>query len=162
MVSLHKYFHQFLTSPHPHREGNVCPFMSKILLNNQMQLVEYSHADNSKSLVDLVRLSIENFINQNDCIVLVGAFNASFDLEEAKRIADGFRKFVANKGYMIGAFGPTDRTPSLHSDKFFPFRTPRIILVVRIMVPHDKQFFDKAGFFMRRAMYSGYKKRYPN
>jgi len=160
MKEVGAYLGEFLNSPHPHRSGKVCPFMQKVLDENQLLHLEVSGKD--KSVVKTVKDFFDDFLTASNKTVLVVTFSHDYSLSFAKKVARKLRLRTSFEGYMIGAFGPDEMTPSLHDQNFFPFRPDCVMLVIRTMVPHDSQFFNQAGFIAGTAMKVGYSKKYPN
>jgi hypothetical protein len=141
------YIDKFLCSPHPHRKGAVCPFVKPALNKNNIHLTYYPNPEALKNLSqskDFLEGVLNHYVNNiqkdNHFGAVVVLFPADFDSELLCDIQLFIKEVYVNKYTMIGALFPKSDAPSLHSNDYFPLRTPIPTLVIRDLVPTDLQF----------------------
>ena len=137
------YLTKFLNSPHPHRSGRVCPMAlgalngDRILLTAPMQEVE-----SEDKVVAFVKAAVKciDWKQWSVPTALIFLFPDDFAIETLVRIQGRVKIYCVKQHVMAGALFPANNALSLHSNDFYPLRTPVPTLVVRDMVPMDLMF----------------------
>lgn len=138
---VYEYVSKFLTSPHPSREGSVCPFIHKSLSSKTTYFREVDEV--SEEEIDKVinqALTFHKEINSNK----IGSVILLFPLEtKVQKVNDTQRRnkvAAVDMGLMIGSLHPENNSQSIHNENFFPLRSPSPIIVIRDMVYTDLNF----------------------
>lgn len=142
------YLENFLTAPHPHRNGVMCPFMPKALAENNIYFTYFDSKDSDQQLLSLIRSSVgfykARFNSAFGAVIIL--FEDDFDIVRLLRIHIEAKTNCINNELMIGALYKDSQAPSLHSEDYFPLRTPSPILVLRDLTAQDLQFLTPGHY----------------
>lgn len=142
------YLRDFLTAPHPHRNGVMCPFMPKALAENNVYLTYFESRHSDQQLFELIRSCITFYKARGNrsfgAVVIL--FEADFDIVRLLRIHIAAKPDCIKDELMIGALYKDSQAPSLHSHHYFPLRTPTPTLVLRDLTAQDLQFLTPGHY----------------
>jgi len=138
------YLAKFLTAPHPFRKGAMCPFMPKALSCNDIHLTYFDGDWRDQDLQDLIRACVAFYKTRpaNSFGAVIILFESNFEVLRLLRAHIGAKPNCIENGLMLGALYEDSPAPSLHSENYFPLRTPVPILVLRDLTVQDLQFLN--------------------
>ncbi len=136
------YLLNFLTAPHPYRSGVICPFMPRALAGKNIYFTYFESKNIDKELQQLITHCINFYkANRQDSFgAMIILFEAEFDVLRLLQAHIKAKSSCISNGLMLGALYKGSQAPSLHSDQYFPLRTPTPIFVMRDLTAHDLQF----------------------
>lgn len=136
------YLFQFLTKPHPYRSGVMCPFMPKALTGENIYFTYFESSNTDKQLQQLIKRCIYFYkTNRQDFFgAMIILFDTQFDILRLLQSHIKAKTDCIKNELMLGALYKESQAPSLHSDQYFPLRTPTPIFVMRDLTAHDLQF----------------------
>lgn len=142
-----EYVNKFLVDQHPFRKGHVCPFVKSSLSMDGL-IFSFVRQTHKKDLVKEIILIIQEYIDfksnfsdsQSGMVIL---FPPDFSEETLVDLQLHFKGYCIKRKIMMGALYPNSTAPSLHSEDYFPLRTPTPTLVLRDLVPMDIQFLTQ-------------------
>lgn len=142
------YLVNFLTAPHPFRNGVMCPFMPKALTAKNIYFTYFDSEETDRQLQSLIS-SCTGFYNarlEKPFGAVIILFEADFDVLRLLRAHIDAKAHCINKELMIGALYKDSQAPSLHSVDYFPLRTPIPTLVIRDLTAQDLQFLNPGHY----------------
>lgn len=136
------YLLEFLNAPHPYRSGVMCPFMPRALAGKNIYFTYFDSNKTDKELQQLIRLCIDFYKVNRHCAfgAIIILFEAEFEIIRLLKAHIKAKSTCISNEIMPGALYKESQAPSLHSDKYFPLRTPTPIFVMRDLTIHDLQF----------------------
>ncbi len=137
------YVTEFLTAKHPYRNGVMCPFVPQALKNKTIYFTYFDNHDISGSAV-LLDSCIELFKQMvgDDHGAIIILFRPDFAVADLLAIhIDNKIKCIKNF-IMLGALYKNSSASSLHSEYYFPLRTPTPSLVLRDITSSDLAFLE--------------------
>ncbi|WP_460121000.1 DUF6875 domain-containing protein [Pseudomonas sp. S2_C03] len=142
------YLRIFLTAPHPHRKGVMCPFMPKALTDNNIHLTYFETHNSDGQLLELIRSCVAFYKQRSNpsfgaVIILL---EREFDIARLLRIHVSAKPDCIREELMIGALYKDSQAPSLHANNYFPLRTPSPTLVIRDLTAQDLQFLTPGHY----------------
>lgn len=153
------YLTKFLTSKHPGRAGDVCPFMKKTLdnqsvyvaiceTNDAIEIDEYILEAYKKIKLLFKNRALDSKSKVNISLSIL--FREDISLSRLEESAQKIRQIIMESGLMIASLGGSINLPSLHHEDFFPFRCPQNIVVIRNMIPRDVEHIANDGSVSRK------------
>lgn len=138
------YLKKFLTAPHPFRKGVMCPFMPKALASNDVHFTYFDSKCKDQELQNLIRFCVEFYKSRHDTSfgAIIILFESEFDILRLLRAHIDAKANCIENGVMLGALYKDSPASSLHSEEYFPLRTPTPILVLRDLTVQDLQFLN--------------------
>ncbi|SMP35095.1 DUF6875 domain-containing protein [Shimia sagamensis] len=141
------YVNEFLVDQHPYRKGHVCPFVKSSLIIEGV-VFSFVEATDGTELKNQVKQRIQEYLDfksdfqetQSSMVIL---FPASFSERTLVKLQLSLKAYCIKREIMIGALYPNSTAPSLHSEDYFPLRTPTPTLVLRDLVPMDILFLTQ-------------------
>ncbi len=150
--ALHSYVTQFLTDKHPHRTGNVCPFVPLALKHDAIQFV-LPEVSEQASPRTLIRTTLDKFLlwrkmhaHIRGAMIIVFPRNFSVDVLRKAQQRELMR--CIRHHCMSGVLYEDNNAPSLHSSEWYPLRTPVPIIVIRDLVVTDIVFVGKTPAYL--------------
>jgi len=136
------YIQNFLTSPHPYRSGAMCPFMPRALAERNIYFTYFETEKTDQELQQLIKFCSDFYKNNrnNSFGAVIILFNEEFDLNRLLRAHIKAKITCIDNELMIGALYKESQASSLHSQDYFPLRTPTPVLVIRDLTTQDLQF----------------------
>lgn len=150
------YITNFLTSPHPYRHGKVCPFVPKAIKQDKIYFTYYQ-GSTTVAPDQLIQYCVDKLTDeQTDNTIFPQAaiilFPQNFNIRTLLKIHIDNKLNCVKKYIMLGALYRESMAPSLHSEVFFPLRTPTPTLVLRPMVPMDLLFLDPKHYSIEERL----------
>lgn len=148
------YVTKFLTSQHPYRKGVMCPFMPKAIKED---LVYFTYLDSEEfsECNAIINSSIDFFRNQigenNGSIIII--LKETMPIERILNAHIKNKKKCIKNSIMLGVLYENNSATSLHSDKYFPLRTPSPTLVLRNLTSSDLMFLDPTHYSRLERIY---------
>lgn len=140
------YVTEFLTAPHPHRPGSVCPFVPPAIKNHHIYFTALTEYHRSNGLDEFFIACMSFFKTtlqkQSWFGALMIILPPTMKPAEIIRLHQKYKELFVREQQMLGMTYPENSAPSLHSSAFFPFRTPVPTMVVRNMMVSDLKFLD--------------------
>ncbi|MBU3121388.1 hypothetical protein KPE71_14115 [Acinetobacter soli] len=131
------YVLNFLTSKHPYRKGVMCPFMPKAIETGNV-FFSYFQGDES-----IITDCIEFFKKDDDTArTIIILFDTDYPIDNLLRIHINNKVKCVKNNIMLGALFEHSDAASLHSNEYFPLRTPNPVLVLRNVTPSDLIFLN--------------------
>lgn len=147
------YLTDFLTAQHPHRNGVMCPFMPKALGSKNVHFTYFKSSDTDLQLQELIAACVDYYKNREDSTygALVILLEDNFDMHRLLRAHIDAKHNCIKNELMLGALYKDSQAPSLHSQEYYPLRTPTPILVLRDLTAQDLQFLspDHYGIYSK-------------
>lgn len=136
------YLLKLLTAPHPYRSGVMCPFMPGALAKRNIYFTYFDSKNTDKELQQLISFCIDFYkANRQGAFgAMIILFEGEFEVLRLLQAHIKAKSSCIRNELMLGALYKESQAPSLHSDKYFPLRTPTPILVMRDLTAHDLQF----------------------
>lgn len=161
LTSLEKnmpYLTQFLVDKHPYRKGAVCPFMPGALHHKQVFVAGYDPEEQGYTdtlLDDFVKRCIaacqaRKAPKRKAAVVMV--FPDTVTVPVLLRCHVRLKAYCVSQQMMIGVLWRDSPAASLHSQQFFPLRTPTPIIVVRDLSVKDLIFLDPQFYSVRTRL----------
>ncbi|MCI5227024.1 MAG: hypothetical protein D3918_10305 [Candidatus Electrothrix sp. AX2] len=150
------YIEKFLCAQHPYRKGPVCPFIPSVRKNN---MVFFSYIENNidiENQIHCVKRCVELLLDEKKkglfgtVIILL---HENFEIERLLDIQHSSKRYCVERKLMLGALYPTSNAMSLHSNNFFPLRTPTPTLVIRDMVQSDLMFLNQRKYNINEKIF---------
>lgn len=141
------YINEFLVDQHPYRKGHVCPFVKSSLVMEGVVFSFVEATDGTKpknQIKHRVRDYLEfksHFQDTQSSMVIL--FPPNFSERTLVGLQLSLKSYCIKRKIMIGALYPNSTAPSLHSEDYFPLRTPTPTLVLRDLVPMDILFLTQ-------------------
>lgn len=150
------WIREFIAKPHPQlgRAGSVCPFLPRALKEDSVMFQTINANDlDSHQLDELVMQYSSLFLlmeptkgaaRLNKTIVLI--FDGIKEADAAEVIESTHQRlkpFFVERGLMLGEFHKTHQAAGVRNPNFRPLQSPLPLLVIRYMVPSDKEFLDR-------------------
>jgi len=144
-----EYLETFLCSPHPHRNGAVCPFMQTALRKNVVQVVAYEdisrEGDEINTLTSFIRKHRHDILADGYAAIVI-VMSAQISISMLTRIHRTLHKHSLNEGLLLGMFHPESNVISLHNDDYYPNRSGLPLLALRNISSPDLEIaIKKAG-----------------
>ncbi|WP_332261738.1 DUF6875 domain-containing protein [Pseudomonas putida] len=137
------YITEFLTSKHPHRNGIMCPFVPKAISEGTIYFT-FPPSTEYKAINILVGECISFFNKKigtgNGAIIII--FPENFSIPELLSIHIQNKVKCIKSFIMLGILYENNSAPSLHSDDYYPLRTPTPTLVLRNITSSDLIFLE--------------------
>ena len=150
------YVADFLCAPHPHRAGPVCPFVPPALKHHRIFFTACSDGDTAQSNAAHIEQCIEFYLRQKVSTRSLGAivilFPKEYNIGTLLELHRENKEQCVRHSLMLGALYPTSQAPSVHSEHFFPLRTPTPTLVIRDMVVSDLLFLDPKHYHLEKRV----------
>lgn len=149
------YIREFLTAPHPHRSGAMCPYVPGALRSGSIFLSAGAVDGSTGELMNTARSAIERFRELRDpdnSSALIILFPENHSIQDLLHIHRDLKVWCVERHLMVGVLSPESEAWSLHSRDFFPLRTPVPTLVVRDMALFDTQFLVDGPYSVRHRL----------
>lgn len=147
------YVKDFLTSKHPHRNGVMCPFVPKAIKDD---LIYFTYFDNEAESDEdaLIENSVKFFSDyigsQNGSIIVI--FKENFPIERMHDLHIRNKEKCIRSWIMLGLLYRTSSASSLHSEQYFPLRTPTPVAVLRNLTSSDLVFLDPTHYSKKQRV----------
>jgi hypothetical protein len=157
LVIARQWITEFVVNPHPElgREGDVCPFMKKAMLQDYVLLRSFDARLGDERMCDFVREMRDTLLAMSEA--KVGKLDRSYltsvmvpyGLEEIEmrhqmeRVHTVLKPEFVELGLMLGEFWPGHVGPGLHNKDFRPLSSPLVMLAIRHMVQTDVAFLSQ-------------------
>lgn len=140
------YVASFLVAKHPHRKGVVCPFVPRALKDDEIYF-SYPSGNTNIAATDIgqqIKHCIEYYKARKSRVPgsVIIIFPQDFDIKELFKVHIANKESCIKEHLMLGVMYDKNAAPSLHSQEFFPLRTPVPILVIRDLTISDLVFLD--------------------
>ena len=147
------YVTAFLPGSHPYRAGPVCPFVPGALRRDRISFAEGVANGDAKQQAERLRECVDAFLSgKQGFSALLVLLPEDYDIAELVETHRLMKEYCVRRQLMLGALWPSNQAPSLHSEDYFPLRTPVPSLVVRDMVVGDLRFLDPDHYSMFRRL----------
>lgn len=137
------YIEQFLTSKHPHRDGDVCPFIRNAISDDVLLFSSFNIGAKRNEVVADIKRTIGHFVDWKSSNRTLGAcviFFAETKREAwIKSIHNELIGYAVDRNLILGNCHPNSPSHSFHSRDWFPLRTPHPLFIVRDMVANDRE-----------------------
>ncbi|MDD0841422.1 DUF6875 domain-containing protein [Pseudomonas sp. Gutcm_11s] len=148
------YLEVFLTRQHPFRNGVMCPFMPKALEVNEVYFSYFDSNGSDKEIQTLIKECISFYksrdIKAHGTVIIL--FEDGFDVMRLLRAHITAKVNCIRNGLMIGVLYKDSPAPSLHSNDYFPLRTPTPTLVLRDLTSQDLLFLEPEHYGVREKL----------
>ncbi len=157
------YLHGFLNSPHPGRDGKVCPFFKKAADSQSVFMKEVRKIEMPR-MSDFVEAAVHLLQNQTRVGSVVLTFDFAISNADADKLQEKHKVFCVENNMMIGSLNPDNLSESVRLPGFYPLRSPVPILVIRNMVYTDITFLGSKAPSkkMRRIFLTSYIRNFEN
>jgi nitrite reductase/ring-hydroxylating ferredoxin subunit len=147
------YVTAFLPGSHPYRPGPVCPFVPGALRRDRISFAEGIADGDAKQQAERLRECVDAFLSRKQGFsALLVLLPEDYDIAALSETHRLMKEYCVRRQLMLGALWPTNQAPSLHSEDYFPLRTPVPTLVVRDMVVGDLRFLDPDHYSIFRRL----------
>lgn len=146
--SVTPYLEKFLTASHPYRNGVMCPFMPKALADKNIYFAYFDASNTDKNLQALIEYCVDFYKSSPKASfgAVIILFEHEFDILRLLRAHIAAKTYCIRNELMIGALYEDSQASSLHSEEYFPLRTPTPVLVLRDLTAQDLQFLDPGHY----------------
>lgn len=163
LSSTREYVFDFLQTTHPSRSGEICPMVNK-LLNQNTLFIGVANDSTEIQIQESIEIALQYQLTikqELSSTIIVFNSDSIWSLLNKLHVKNLLR--IMDHGFILGVFGPESNVPSVHNDNFFPNRSPKNMLVIRTMVPHDLKFFTNIQSKRRRLLaYQAFAKKFPD
>ncbi|KHL76036.1 hypothetical protein PpSQ1_02090 [Pseudomonas putida] len=122
----------------------MCPFMPKALACNDVHFAFFDSRCSDRDLQNIIKSCVDFYVSRRagsfGAVVIL--FEADFDVLRLLRAHIDAKPYCIKNGLMLGALYEDSPAPSLHSQEYYPLRTPVPILVLRDLTVQDLQFLN--------------------
>ena len=143
-IKLKPYVSEFLTARHPYRNGMVCPFVSRAIKDDEIYFTYYEDGPRSNitKLIDLCIYHYQGRISRTPGSIII-IFREDFNIPSLLRFHIAHKERCIKNHLMLGALYAESSAESLHSNQYFPLRTPTPTLVLRELTASDLIFWTR-------------------
>lgn len=137
------YIEEFLVNKHPFRKGVVCPFMPPALKNDEVYYLSVPSLNKAECIQVIERMCnyYLSTARQGAGAVII-MFDSEQDIRTLLQAHIKMKKYCIRRGLMLGVLFKDSDASSLHSDDFYPLRTPTPVMVIRDVTISDLQFLQ--------------------
>ena len=147
------YVTAFLPGSHPYRAGPVCPFVPGALRRDRISFAEGVANGDAREQAERLRVCVDAFLSRKQGFsALLVLLPEDYDIDALVETHRLMKEYCVRRQLMLGVLWPSNQAPSLHSEDYFPLRTPVPTLVVRDMVVGDLRFLDPDHYSMFRRL----------
>lgn len=137
------YIEDFLVNKHPFRKGVVCPFMPPALKNNEIYYLS-APSVNEAECIQVIERMCNYYMStpRQGAGAVIIMFDSAQDIRPLLQAHMKMKKYCIRRELMLGVLFKDSDAPSLHSENFYPLRTPTPVIVIRDVTISDLQFLQ--------------------
>lgn len=133
----------------------MCPFMPKAIIDNAVYFTYFETARSDQDFEAMLKECIGFYLvrQKEASSALIILLEKSFSIQRLTEFHHIAKVPCIKAGIMIGYMFKDNSAPSLHSEKYFPLRTPTPILILRNLTPQDLIFLAPNQYSLIRKVH---------